>query len=1156
LAIIDQSYNINFPQRLRYKALCETYLHLMKKIFYLTISLYLFSLIDNHTFSQTIPKVALRTDLISPSPNAVALGKFGIIPVSLYTGVPDINIPLGVAEGRTLKVPISLSYHHNGLKTYEEASWVGLGWTLNVGGVITRIVKDKLDETTQSDFKYENNISKYYLGNVSQDYLDGAAFKGYYDTEPDLFAFNFDGFSGKFMLYKGKIYQFPYQKLKITGSPSGGFSITTPDGNAYVFTDTELTRPKMAETSYSVPDHTSSWFLSRIVSADQKETIRFNYKSSASPVPTHSGASQSYQKLVAGNGASILSSKSVPLPSYVYTKRLESITTAKMTVSFIEQNSTRTDIANTEYALDKIIISSPAATIKAYKLNYGYFGTGTGIRTTLKLNSLDELVTSGSSNHVKTHSFLYESDSGWSVQSDDVDHWGYANGVSGGSIIIPNTIYDYGMNREPSAAASQQGMLKQIVYPTGGSTFFKFEQNIVSTYPHKFKVIPRTFSNYLNRLSSGSSLLTHNASFLLDSAQTVRITFSRSPIEAVGTTSPNGPDDPTKNTEPEITITPVFARAAAAARTSESSSAVSTSPLSYKILYNRDNGGVTVTPTLAAGYYQITLLCDSKESGTAYSIGYVEQTNIPIEGTAGPGLRVKEIASYPTTSESGNPLLKKTYSYIDAGGFSTGKLLKGANYGGTEFQILKGTDVTQYQLYSSVINSALGDLLDQEMYYSLVNEYQVAPEFNLRTQHEFSNVSGGTTYVNGLGTYLTRKTDYKKSDTGYDIVRSHTYDYKQATLDTSFSALKPYQTVQKVATAGGSFTLPEREYGYNWYSLTPGLWNYLASETETTYFGATSTVSKTTYVNDIKKNFNLSAVKKIDSRGYENIIKYKYPTDYSSAISQPFLNANVLSPVLEQQSWLKRSTTDSTLTGGNIEEFDPLLFRPIASYALETTSPLVGPNQESKNSSDQYTTLISDNRYQKKVLSDYDSSTGNLIAQDLLSRTTTKQVSYIWGYQNSGSVKLYPIAECSNGAANEFFYTGFEDGGTGVLTGASHTGINFYNGNYQLNFTTPGTGTYLYSYWFRSGDVWVYSGELTYTGPVTLTGEAFDDVRVFPSNGQIKTYTYLPGVGLSSTTDAKGYTTFFEYDEFQQLKAVKDQNNNLLKTYQYHYSTQ
>ena len=102
----------------------------MKKIFYLTISLYLFSLIDNHTFSQTIPKVALRTDLISPSPNAVALGKFGIIPVSLYTGVPDINIPLGVAEGRTLKVPISLSYHHNGLKTYEEASWVGLGWTL------------------------------------------------------------------------------------------------------------------------------------------------------------------------------------------------------------------------------------------------------------------------------------------------------------------------------------------------------------------------------------------------------------------------------------------------------------------------------------------------------------------------------------------------------------------------------------------------------------------------------------------------------------------------------------------------------------------------------------------------------------------------------------------------------------------------------------------------------------------------------------------------------------------------------------------------------------------------------------------------------------------------------------------------------------------
>lgn len=49
------------------------------------------------------------------------------------------------------------------------------------------------------------------------------------------------------------------------------------------------------------------------------------------------------------------------------------------------------------------------------------------------------------------------------------------------------------------------------------------------------------------------------------------------------------------------------------------------------------------------------------------------------------------------------------------------------------------------------------------------------------------------------------------------------------------------------------------------------------------------------------------------------------------------------------------------------------------------------------------------------------------------------------------------------------------------------------------------------------------------------------------------TFTYRPLVGMMSQTDAKGMTVYYEYDAFQRLKTVKDQNGNILKQTNYHY---
>jgi hypothetical protein len=71
------------------------------------------------------------TSTTIPAPNAGSLGKYADIPVSYFTGVPDISVPIYTVEEGPLKLPVSINYHASGIKVAETASWVGLGWSLN-----------------------------------------------------------------------------------------------------------------------------------------------------------------------------------------------------------------------------------------------------------------------------------------------------------------------------------------------------------------------------------------------------------------------------------------------------------------------------------------------------------------------------------------------------------------------------------------------------------------------------------------------------------------------------------------------------------------------------------------------------------------------------------------------------------------------------------------------------------------------------------------------------------------------------------------------------------------------------------------------------------------------------------------------------------------
>ena len=227
-----------------------------------------------------------ETKMIEASPAAAGATKYGDYGVSYALGLVDVSIPLCEIKSHSLTLPISLSYDSGGVRVDDVSGPVGLNWTLEAGGVITRTVLGR-DDTDTYGWNYRPSGDPISTSFADTLYLSNLAF-GTVDNSADLYSYNFCGHRGSFYLDQSTVYPTGATDLIIERT-SYGFTITDTDGTKYNFTLQETSDRYTAITSPILGDGSSpqnfpqttapitAWYLTSIVAMDGTDEIDLSY---------------------------------------------------------------------------------------------------------------------------------------------------------------------------------------------------------------------------------------------------------------------------------------------------------------------------------------------------------------------------------------------------------------------------------------------------------------------------------------------------------------------------------------------------------------------------------------------------------------------------------------------------------------------------------------------------------------------------------------------------------------------------------------------------------------------------------------------------------------------------------------------------------------
>lgn len=249
-----------------------------------------------------------------PSPEVANLGLYGQVPVSHFTGVPNITIPIYDIEVGNVKMPIAASYHLGSVKPNSFPGPLSLGWNLIAGGYITRNVRGTYDEIKDNQGVAHGFYAHYTkLQNLTTEQFDSymghftSDDNSWYELCADEFSFNFCGYTGNFYFNEeGGWTVVSDHDIKVEFSPSDGFislnelnarlgytgwnnhsrnqryfktfTLITPDGARYEFggiNAIEFSIPYYARQNSDLI--ATTWRLTKIITSE-KRIITLDYE--------------------------------------------------------------------------------------------------------------------------------------------------------------------------------------------------------------------------------------------------------------------------------------------------------------------------------------------------------------------------------------------------------------------------------------------------------------------------------------------------------------------------------------------------------------------------------------------------------------------------------------------------------------------------------------------------------------------------------------------------------------------------------------------------------------------------------------------------------------------------------------------------------------
>lgn len=1040
--------------------------------------------------------------ILYPSPTAAELGKYGEYPVSLYNGLVNIGQDIVTVKSGRLALDVSLSYHASGNRPSDIPGWVGLGFSLNAGGVITRIVRDLPDDLTGGFYTNNTNIQylwNNYLTQFYDDYNNGAL-----DARSDIYQFNFCGKTGEFVFdwdrnihFKQKV---PFKIQELYG-PGGfaGFKVTTDDGTVYTFDQAER-----SNFNFSALDHpASSWYLTKISNLSG-DSIVLKY---TAPLSKFRYKQYSTRKEVTGTisdpNFTIVTAPTVNLNSstdeVIYLDEIDFNNgklffgkTTRTDPCFIPSGMTSSTVE--EKKLDQITLKDKSdKIIKTWKFEYYENST-----ERLKLKNL--IIRASDQTDVQKYSFDYNvlklplPPAGPTPQnpylSNSVDYWGYYNAAANGENRIPKIFMsEFGQfvgsaNRSINSTFVKAEILEKITYPTGGYTSFEYESNDYSAQG-------ASFAENQNPLFESST-----------PAEYYEVNYDRD----------NGGFDADPATVSFTLTVPTLVHLNYIFRADgdRHTWAPFGTPHEYDLQLSAG------THTLKSLFQTDQLLLEANADiyeahcyATVYKVGPL----VPIPAKVGPGLRIKSIATNDGTTTTTRSFEYKLDDPQDPS-TSSGYLSVFPAF----YVPLQDVDMLMQGFFAT--SEPINDIGDGAPvgYSRVVEHFQDGSSI----EHKYTTYGDYpddietfiTGYVNAKLAHMSSNDFQRGLETrtryynpGGILLKDISNDYtvlSQSVTDVPCLDLK--NTVQVIPAPGGGGS-------YFNYPLTSiyfvhSCFLYKSTTTETTY-DANGLHPITTTVNKYYDNVQHLQPTRVTTYGSDGSVITKatsFPDDYAAGVAfTDYMKANHLVSFPIEQVVYKQKGGVNNIVSGNIITYkttgaglaDNLL-------KLETSGPLLQANFKFSNRStgilppsslpSQYS---ADTRY-KPVLTytQYDTR-GNPL--ETIARNGIK-TAYLWGYN-----KEYPVAQV---VGTDYTTASGKISNPSVLDNPSNDGAL----RTELNNLRTITGAFA------------------------------------------TTYTFAPLTGVTSETDPSGKITYYEYDLFNRLMVVRDQDNNILKKYCYNYA--